>query len=385
MSNQDPFKITGKYNTSVKLTDDDKKSGVKIFCHEPYAQELYDAMVKYEKSNSRISKDLHEGAVCKVIAKTISYDDKTIYAEDISSSMPVAIPFREFSKDMSALANGEDREFFVMIYKSTKFGENFGSEKKALSISYKQELFDHLNEDQWFDVTITKLIKGGYLALYKKEIECFIPGSHAAANIIHNFNDMLNKTLTVMVDNYDQANDLFILSYKKYVTQSMPTMIENLEFNREYTGVLTSKPYDFGVFVEIDGYFTGLIHQSEFEDYEITKRTLKTGDTLPVYVKDITTKGSQFRIVLTLKSDNVNSEKLAWQNLKEKTQNKCFPYDVNSKKNSISIEIDGENFEVSLKRRDLDKNLSRYPFVKVSKVDLINKSLKFEFVEESSN
>jgi ribosomal protein S1 len=299
--------------------------------------------------------------------------------------MPVIIPFREFSKDIEELANGGDREFFVMIYKSTKFGENFGSEKKALSISYKQELFEHLAEDQWFDVTITKLIKGGYLALYKKEIECFIPGSHAAANIIHNFNDMLNKTLTVMVDNYDQANDLFILSYKKYVTQSMPTMIENLEFSKEYTGVLTSKPYDFGVFVEIDGYFTGLIHQSEFEDYETTKRTLKTGDTLSVYVKDITTKGSQFRIVLTLKSDNVNSEKLAWQNLKEKTQNKCFPYDVNSKKNSISIEIDGENYEVSLKRRDLDKNLSRYPFVKVSKVDMINKSLKFEFVEESSN
>jgi ribosomal protein S1 len=385
MSNQDPFKIVGKYNTSVKLTDEDKKSGVKIYCHEPYAQDLYDAMTRHEKSSSRISKDLTEGSVCKVIARTISYNDKTIYAEDLSSDMPVIIPFREFSKDIEELANGGDREFFVMIYKSTKFGENFGSEKKALSISYKQELFEHLAEDQWFDVTITKLIKGGYLALYKKEIECFIPGSHAAANIIHNFNDMLNKTLTVMVDNYDQANDLFILSYKKYVTQSMPTMIENLEFSKEYTGVLTSKPYDFGVFVEIDGYFTGLIHQSEFEDYETTKRTLKTGDTLSVYVKDITTKGSQFRIVLTLKSDNVNSEKLAWQNLKEKTQNKCFPYDVNSKKNSISIEIDGENFEVSLKRRDLDKNLSRYPFVKVSKVDMINKSLKFEFVEESSN
>jgi ribosomal protein S1 len=385
MSNQDPFKIVGKYNTSVKLTDEDKKSGVKIYCHEPYAQDLYDAMTRHEKSSSRISKDLTEGSVCKVIARTISYNDKTIYAEDLSSDMPVIIPFREFSKDIEELANGGDREFFVMIYKSTKFGENFGSEKKALSISYKQELFEHLAEDQWFDVTITKLIKGGYLALYKKEIECFIPGTHAAANIIHNFNDMLNKTLTVMVDNYDQANDLFILSYKKYVTQSMPTMIENLEFSKEYTGVLTSKPYDFGVFVEIDGYFTGLIHQSEFEDYETTKRTLKTGDTLSVYVKDITTKGSQFRIVLTLKSDNVNSEKLAWQNLKEKTQNKCFPYDVNSKKNSISIEIDGENYEVSLKRRDLDKNLSRYPFVKVSKVDMINKSLKFEFVEESSN
>jgi ribosomal protein S1 len=385
MSNQDLFKTVGKYNTSVKLTDEDRKSGVKIYCHEPYAQELYDAMINHEKSSVFISKDLKSGTICKVTAKVISFEDKTIRAEDVVSGSSVIIPFREFSKSLDELSEGKGTEFLVMIYKSTKFGENYGSEKKALSYSYKQELFDHLSEDQWFDVTITKLIKGGYLALYKKEIECFIPGSHAAANIIHNFNDMLNRSLTVMVDNYDQSNDLFILSYKKYVAQSMPFMIENLEFNREYVGVLTSKPYDFGVFVEIDGYFTGLIHQSEFEDYELTKRTLRTGDELKVYVKDITTKGSQFRIVLTLKPDNVNSEKVAWQNLKNKTQNKCFPYDVNSKKNSISIDIDGENFEVSLKRKDLDKNLSKYPYVKVFKVDLINKSLKFEFVEESSN
>jgi ribosomal protein S1 len=379
MTNVDPFKTAGKYNTSVKLTKEDAKNRVKIYCQEPYAQELYDAMSKYE-SKGFAAKDLTEGAVVKVRATTISFTDKSIHAEEVSSSSPVIIPFREYSKSIDDLTS-ENAEFLVMVYKSTKFGENFGSEKKALSVSYKQELFDSLENNEWFDVTIVKLIKGGYLALYKKEIECFIPGSHAAANVVHNFNDMLNKTLTVMVDNYDQSNDLFILSYKKYVAESMPVMIEELEFDKEYEGVLTNKPYDFGVFVEIDGYYTGLVHQTEFEDYDTARKSLKTGDKLKVYVKDITSKGNQFRIVLTLKSDNVNSEKLAWQKLKEKTENRSFPYDVNSKKNSISIDIDGENYEVSLKRRDLDKNLNRYPFVRVSKVDMINKSLKFEFVE----
>jgi ribosomal protein S1 len=381
MTQVDPFTVSGKYNTSVKLTKEDKKNRVKIYCHEPYAQEMYDALRKYDSQSEFSTKDLSENSVHKVKAVIISYEDKIIHAEEVNSKTPIIIPFREFSKDLDELARGENAEFFVMIYRSTKHGENYGSERKALSVSYKQELFDHLSQDTWFDVTITKLIKGGYLALYNKEIECFIPGSHAAANIVHNFNAMLNKTLTVMVDNYDQSNDLFILSYKKYVNQSMPTMIENLEFNKEYEGVLTNKPYDFGVFVEIDGYFTGLVHQTEFEDYDSIRKTLKTGDTLKVYVKDITTKGQQFRIVLTLNPENVNSEKLAWQKLKEKTQNRCFSYDVNTKKNSITIDIDGENYEVSLKRKDLDRNLSHYPFVKVSKVDLINKSLKFEFFE----
>ncbi len=377
----DLFTKKGKYNTSVKLTNEDIAANVKIYCHEPYAQELYDAMSGHKGYSNFSAKDLYEGGVYKVCAQTISFKDETIYAEDTESNAPIIIPFREYSGDIDDLANGENATFYVVIYKSTKFGENFGSEKRAHSISYKQELFENLADNNWFDVTITKLIKGGYLALYKNEIECFIPGSHAAANIVHNFNDMLNKTLTVMVDNYDQSNDLFILSYKKYVSESMSTMIHDLQFNREYTGVLTNKPYDFGVFVEIDGYYTGLVHHTEFDNYDQVKKTLKTGDTLQVFVKDITTKGSQFRIVLTLKEGEINSEKLAWQQLKEKTESKIFEYTVDSKKNSIAINIDGDNYEVSLKRKDLEKNVSKYPFVKVSKVDILNKSLKFEFVE----
>ena len=381
----DQFKTLGKYNTGVKLTAEDTNAKVKIYCHEPYAQELYDIMSSHSSYSNISSKDLSQGSVYKVSAKTISFKDETIYAEDIESGSPIIIPFREYSNDIESLSEGNDSVFYVVIYRSTKFGENFGSEKRAHSISYKQELFDNLNTNQWFDVTITKLIKGGYLALYKNEIECFIPGSHAAANIVHNFNDMLNKTLTVMIDNYDQSNDLFILSYKKYVTESMPTMITNLDFNREYTGTLTNKPYDFGVFVEIDGYYTGLVHHTEFEDYATIKKTLKTGDTLQVFVKDITSKGAQFRIVLTLKEGNVNSEKLAWQQLREKTESRTFPYNINTKQNSITIDIDGENYDVSLKRKDLEKNLSQYPYVKVSKVDILNKSLKFEFVENEDN
>jgi ribosomal protein S1 len=378
----DVFEVTGKYNNTIKLTDADRKAGVKIYCQEPYAQELYDAMAKYEESYGRVTKDLSKDQVYKVQARTISFSDKMIYAEELGSNSTISIPFKEYSGSLDELADGGNSEFYAMIYKASKHGEYFGSERKAASITYKYDLFDHLNENTWFDVTITRLIKGGYLAVYKKEIECFIPGSHAAANVVHNFNDMLGKTLTVMVDNYDQSNDLFILSYKKYVAESMPTMIENLSFGTEYKGILTNKPYDFGVFVEIDGYFTGLVHKSEFEDYEKVRKTLKTGDTLSVFVKDVTSKGSQFRIVLTLGSDNVNSEKAAWQKLKERTENRSFQYTVNNKNSSISIEVDGESFEVSLKKKDLDKNLNQFPFVKVSKVNPIQKSVKFEFVEQ---
>lgn len=379
---QDVFKNTGKYNTSIKLNDDDLKKGVKIYCQESYAQELYDAMRNYQKNGDATAKDLVTDSIYRVSAKHISNKDSIIYAEDINSGTTVLIPFREYSGSVEELVKSEDPSFYVSLYKTNAHGENFGSEKKALAVSYKYDLFDHLKNNTWFEVTIIKLIKGGYLALYNNEVECFIPGSHAAANVVYNFNDMLGKTLFVMVDNYDQSNDLFILSHKKYITSSMPIMIENLHFNIPYSGILTSKPYDFGIFVEIDEYFTGLVHSSEFSDYGKIKSSFKTGDKLDVYIKDITSKKGQYRIVFTLSPENTNSEKLAWQKLRDRTENRSFVYTVDSKNNSISIEVDGENFEVTLKRTDLEKNINLYPYVKVSKVDPISKNLKFEFTEE---
>jgi ribosomal protein S1 len=378
------FEDTGRYNTTVKLTEEDRlKNKVRILCKEPYAQELYDLYNKHEKPNASFRKDLNEGDVCKVRALTLSYADSRIYAEDLASKVTVSIPFKEYSRDLSELLNEvSTREFFVTIYRVTSSGEYLASERKAASISHRQELFDHLNNNTWFDVKLVKLIKGGYLALYH-EVECFVPGSHAAANVVRNFQDLLGKTITVMVDNYDSTNDLFILSYKKYVTQSMPHMVTELKFDKEYHGTLTNTPYDFGAFVEFDGYYTGLVHKSEFENFDLAKKTMRAGDKISVYVKDVTFTKGQYRIVLTLDKDQVSNEKQQWQDLRNRTENNKFRYLIDEKKNSISIDIDGEFFDVSLKRKDLERNLSELPFVKVFKVDPINRSLKFEFVEDS--
>lgn len=381
----DPFTKITKHNTNVILTEEDKKAKVKIYCHEPYAQELYDLMSgRVSGISGKVQgKDLALGEVYKVRAVHISTADRSILTEEIISGASITVPIKEYSKSLDDLAAGKDLEFYVTIYHAAKNGEFLGSEKKALSVSYKQELFDHLANETWFEVKIKRLIKGGYLAIYKNEIECFIPGSHAAANVVHNFGDMLGKTLTVMVDNYDKANNLFILSYKKYITHSMPKMITELKFDTPYAGLLTNNPYDFGIFVEIDGYYTGLIHKSEFENYDEVRKNYRVGDKISVYVKDVTSKGSQYRIVLTLDKSQVNTEKLQWQELRNKTENNSFTYTINKVKNSISIDIFGENYEVQLKKNDLQDNLNRYPLVKVFKVDPINKRLKFEFVEEA--
>jgi predicted RNA-binding protein with RPS1 domain len=380
----DIFNSPTKYNENITVTEEDAKAGIKIYCKEPYAQELYDTMKAYENEsgiNLHACKDLTLGSVYDVKATKISFDDKVIHAEEINSKVEITIPFNEFAASVDDLSKGENIFFNVMIIKTDKAGAFVGSEKDCMAINYKNELTSHYNNRTWFEITIKKLIKGGYVASYKNTVDCFIPGSHAGANVIRDFSKLLGTTINVMVDNYDKSNDLFILSYKKYIAKSMPLMVSELKFGHKYTGILTNKPYDFGMFVEIDGYYTGLIHSSEFSDYSNIKSIYKAGDEVDVYIKNVTKKGKQFRVVLTLDPDSIDSEKKQWDDLRNRTEGESFEYDIDSNTNSIKIYIDGESYGVTLRKKDLQKNLDLYPKVKVFKVDPINKSLKFEFVE----
>ena len=309
------FERAGKYNKTVRLTEEDKKARVKIYCMEPYAQGLYDKMVAFERGTgvtSYTSKDLEEGSIHEVKATSISFDDKIISVEETFSKISIGVPFKEYSGNLESLAKGENLYFNVMITKNDKKIGYIGSEKSCASINYRKELSDHYQNNTWFEVKITRLIKGGYIALYKDTVECFIPGSHAAANVIRDFKVMIGKTLSIMVDNYDTSNDLFILSYKKYIEHSMPQMIADLSFGTKYTGTLTNKPYDFGMFVEFENYFTGLIHSSEFTNYDSERNQYKSGDQIDFYVKNVTKKGNQYRVILTLKEEEIDAEKKKW-------------------------------------------------------------------------
>jgi len=381
---EDIFANTGKYNTRVKVTAEDANANIKIYCQAPYAQELYDKMKAYELatcSSLHACKDLTIGNIYDVKANQISFDEKHIKASEVNSSVEILIPFNEYASSIDDLAKGDNTNFNVMIVKTDRSGSYVGSQKRCISINYTKELDSHFSNKTWFEVKIKKLIKGGYVAMYKDTVECFIPGSHAGANVIRDFSKLLGSTINVMVDNYDKSNDLFILSYKKYIQKSMPLMVSELKFGSKYTGTLTNRPLQFGVFVEIDGYYTGLIHSSEFENYDEISSTLKAGDEIDVYIKNVTKTGTQYRIVLTLDPDTIDSEKRRWDDLRSRTEGKTFQYEVDSSNNSISIYIDGESYNVTMRRTDLERNLSDYPMVKVSKVDPINKNLKFEFVE----
>jgi predicted RNA-binding protein with RPS1 domain len=373
-----------KYNTSIVLTEEDKKARVKILCKEPYAQELYDKMVAWEgKSGSEIAydKDFKVGQLYTVEAKSISFDLRAVVVEEVNTLGQIIVPFKEFSGDLDELAKGNlDAQFRVILYKQTGNGEYLASERKCRAINFAEELLQHQKNNTWFEVKIKSLIKGGYLATYKDEVKCFIPGSHAGANVIHDFSTLLGKTINVMVDNYDKSNSLFILSYKKYVTQSLPIKISDLRFNKKYTGKLTTRPYDFGMFIEFEGYYTGLLHSSEFKDYNKAKNEMKTGDEVSFWIKDVNFKKRQYRIVLTLNENSISKNMIGWDNTKEELEGKLFDFELSENQKAVVIETENGPIELGLNRLYKDKDLSTYSKVSIIKVDSINKTFNYRLI-----
>ena len=387
LTNTEGFEILNqpntKFNETIKLASNDRRSRVKIFCKEPYAQKLYDLYLGNGVTNEIGSKDFTEGQIVTVIAKTLDFDGKQIIAEEKFSKSSVIVPFREYSEEPHYLAENEEaREFKVIITKANS-GDYYGSEKQTATMTNREHLNEFMRTDKWFVVKVTDLIKGGYRATYKGTVNCFLPGSHAAANVIRDFSDYLGKELPVMIENYDQANDLYIVSYKKYVKHTLPQRIHELEFGKKYVGTLTNKPYDFGTFVEFDGgYFTGLIHQTELEDYQAFMETMKSGDAIEFYVKDIVLKKGEPRIYLTDKLEKVNQDKLAWQDFKAQVEGKTLKYVLDKSYFTVEVTMpDGDStFRTDVSHLKGKIRIPNNGLVTIVKVDTIRKNLKLDFV-----
>lgn len=372
-----------KYNETLKLVGADTNTTVKIFCKEPYAQELYNKYLSNLITSEIGSKDFTEGQLCTVIAKTIDFDRKVIITEERFSKSSVIVPFREFSEDPSVLLQDETTRQFKVIITKVNSGDYYGSEKETAAITNRENLSDFMKNDTPFVVKVISLVKGGYLALYKDTVKCFLPGSHAAANVIRDFNDYLHKEIQVMIENYDQTNDLYIVSYKKYVKHTLPQRIYDLEFGKKYTGILTNDPYPFGIFVEIDNYFTGLLHQTEFDDYFDFSKKYRAGSEIEVYVKDIILKKGDPRIILTMSPNNIDSEKLDWQEVKRRVEGKTLSFVLD--KNNFYIKCEMPDEENSTFKTDVShlKGRVRIPndgHVTIQNVDIIRKSMKLDFI-----
>lgn len=377
-----------KINTRVKLTKKDAASGMKIFCQEDYAQDLYNMMSDAGtfNVNERVGKDLLMDEIYAVKLTAFNSKERLVTATEFSSGSSVFIPVRELINDTDDEINAmvqENAKIKVIVYKNDG-GEIYASERRCAALTYRQDMDELHKNNQPFTVKIVDMIdNGGYIALYRNSIKCFLPGSQAAANVIYDFSEYIGKELPVMIENFDSSNNLYIVSYKKYIKHTLPQKIHELNFGKKYTGTLTANPYDFGIFVEWQNYFTGLIHVTEFgNDYQKIAKEYRQGSKIEFYVKDISFKKGEPRIILTLNKELVNRDRIQWQEIKQQAEGKTLEFAFDKEDNKLEVFLPDD----TVTYMDVDVNKYRKLIqtctkIRVEKVDVIRQYVNYGFVK----
>jgi len=268
----------------------------KVYCHEDYAQALSDLYFHNIKdSDYLVGKDLSDGDVydCRIthlsedqaLAQTAS--GQTIYLD-------VRKELRDAQKlNLQHIVFNIGDEFKVRVRKSS--GAYTGSMVEYYMHSVRAELFEQITKESTaYTVKVESVNKGGYI-VDLSGIKCFLPGSLAAANRIKDFESYIGKDIPVMIEGYVEAKDIFIVSYKKYLNKIMNSKIQELDLTKKYKGLVTGTS-EFGVFVEWEEVYTGLIHKTEFGE-EANISAFNPGDEVEFYVKEIKDNN---RLTLTL-------------------------------------------------------------------------------------
>jgi ribosomal protein S1 len=182
-------------------------------------------------------------------------------------------------------------------------------------------------------------------------IKCFLPGSLAAANKINDFDAFIGKTFFVMIDGYVAAKDIFVVSYKKYLSRIMEQKIQELDLTKKYKGYVTGTS-NFGVFVEWEDIYTGLLHKTEFENQ--TVGGFNTGDEIEFYIKEVKDDN---RLTLTFgepvhKTVKIYEFKKA---IDEGTPESVTVSVKHKRKNGALVEMVGENMMAFIPQEKLGK------------------------------
>jgi ribosomal protein S1 len=173
-----------------------------------------------------------------------------------------------------------------------------GSISKGLLLKIEDELTKQIGNptNAYYGKILEK--NGGGFIIDVSGIRGFLPGSLAATNIVRDFDAMIGKEIPVVVEDYLKDSNTFVFSYKKYVSMILHSKIEELDTDKLYNGTVTGVA-KFGIFVEFDDIFTGLLHTSKMTPDCRTKfkeHGFKSGHAISFWIKEISADN---KIILT--------------------------------------------------------------------------------------
>jgi ribosomal protein S1 len=284
-----------------------EKYGEKIYCHEPYAEE---AFLAYRKG-TYVSKEVTQGDLLKIMSVgTISDTDIWFTCEGFTDfNIKIENEKRFFSlfgltgADFVSWLNSDGgKEQFVAQGHTLLVEASAPSIKVSLYGGYARkqsaEFFDQIKKPvNAYTAKVIRRNDGGFLVSVAG-VEGFLPGSLAATNKIADFDSYVGKEIPVMVEDYLKDSNTFVFSNKKYVSFILPRKMELLKTDTQYAGSITGTA-KYGIFVEFDEIFTGLLHSSKMSadmKDKFNTGAFKAGDEIKFWIREIT---ADKKIILT--------------------------------------------------------------------------------------
>ena len=304
---EDGWNGTGlKVNKKVKTRPHSKD---KVYSHERYAQDLYNRMKKMRVENV---KDIKRGASLSISNLEV-VDDKTLVATVGNGASNITIDLTKENNFLRILTPEHDmtrEQFTDALQHSPEFKKQLLAnhltarvgtdvEKGSIWDGYIEQFTNELKEQitknnkaYWAEVIDTNV--GGFVVEVASTIRAFMPGSMAASNRIDDYSSLIGRTIEVMVESWSPKYG-FVVSRKKYINKMRPYKIqplrEELDKNPDklYHGRVTGAN-QYGVFVELDEFITGMLHKSLVSDEmreAMRNGTIEAGVEVDVYIDNI--------------------------------------------------------------------------------------------------
>lgn len=315
---------TLRVNRSVKTGD--KKT--KVYSHESYAQDLLGKYTHGANTEKEQHKDLILGTTLEVsgvrpVGRTTIMVDTYGGGSCVVDMNKEREYIKQFGCDdpetfVSSLVSEEQQQAYIATCPAIKV---VSKDRVSLWDGYlttvEAELFKSMTDQKTaYYAKIIGTNRGGFICVVNG-INCFLPGSQAAAGVVTDFDAMIGKTLPVMVINRVKGMG-FVVSYKEYLSKILPKKIaEELSYNMEVSCRVTGTSKN-GVFVSFndkDGepIFTGLIYRdymsNDFEA-EFDKKKILVGDEFHAHILRFDEVDGETRINLS----NIDVESKEFKN-----------------------------------------------------------------------
>lgn len=328
-------KYDGNYKGGTKLIPNEKIKGqnnkIKCFSREPYAQELFNYLTS--KESKIVNKDLVKGDCVSVTNIYNIYEDYIVI--ELLGGLSVDIDlkrekrfiqlfgYENIDEFINALHNKEYREKFIEQGLVTYVIESSPNLKISLWQGHLKKIREEFIQEiesptKAYVCKVYEANKGGFF-VEVQGVDAFMPGSLAAPNKIIDFQSYVGKEIIVMIEDYLADMNSFIVSHKKYIEHILPQKIKELDLNKKYEGLITGTS-KYGIFVEFDEIFTGLLHISKMRDETLDKfnnRIYKSGNNIEFYINEITKDN---RIILT--EENPEDKKSKFNKFVEENKDK---------------------------------------------------------------